>query len=294
METIIWKVVQVVLPIYATVALGVLLGRLKVPWDSKSFGRLVLNVGFTSLVVAKLGSAHVASAELLQILWAGALAFLAFLVLSYGIIRLLSLPLREYWAAFSLSNMSIGMALGLYAFGQKGLALALGFTGIMLIAQFTAGMWIPSGRISLGQAARTPFFYALALGLILTFTGTALPTSILDTFELIGGLAIPLALLILGVSLADVDLGTVGKSLGYAAIHLAMIAVVGVGLAFMLGLQGDFGAMFILLCLMPSSTLNLIMAQQAGIKTANVSSFIMASNLLVVVSLPIALGFLLI
>jgi len=290
METVVWKVFQIILPIYVCVGLGFLLGRLKVPWDSKSAGWLVLNVGLTCLVVAKLAEAHASASEMLQILWAGFLAIMAFLVISYGIIRSLGLPLREYWASFSLSNMSIGMALGLYAYGEKGLALALGFTGIMLIFQFTAGLWIPSGRVSIKQLFRTPFLYGLLVGLVLVFTHTSLDKPILDTLNLIGGLTIPLALLILGVSLAGIRLATLNKAVGYAAIHLVMVTAVSVGLTFLLGLKAELGTVFILLCLMPSSTVNLIMAQQVGINTENVASFIFGTNILIMLSLPIALG----
>ena len=292
METVIWKVFQIVLPIYVCVALGFCLGRLKVPWDSKSAGWLVLNVGLTCLIVAKLGASHASPSELLQIIWAGFLAIVAFLVISYGAIRSLGLPLREYWASFSLSNMSIGMALGLYAYGEKGLTLALGFTGIMLIFQFTAGLWIPSGRISVRQLFCTPFLYGLLVAMALAFTQTPLDPTILNTLNLIGGLAIPLALLILGVSLASISIPALNKAMGYAAIHLAMVAAVGVGLTFLLGLKAEVAAVFILLCLMPSSTANLIMVQQADIKTDNIASFIFATNILIMFSLPIALGIL--
>ena len=186
--------------------------------------------------------------------------------------------------------MSIGMALGLYAYGEKGLTLALGFTGIMLIFQFTAGLWIPSGKVSIRQLVRTPFLYGLAVGLALAFTHTRLPDTVLDTLNLIGGLTIPLALLILGVSLAGISLAAFNRAIWLAAIHLTMVAGVGISLAFLLDLKGELGALFILLCLMPSSTVNLIMAQQVGIKTDNVASFIFGTNILIMLSLPIALG----
>jgi predicted permease len=292
METVAWKVVQIVFPIYACVGLGFCLGRLKVPWDSKTAGWLVLNVGLTCLVVAKLAAAHASAGEIMQIIWAGFLAIVAFLVISYGILRSLGLPLREYWASFCLSNMSIGMALGLYAYGEKGLTLALGFTGIMLIFQFTAGLWIPSGRISVKQLFRTPFLYGLLVGLALTFTNTPVPKPILNTLDLIGGLAIPLALLILGVSLSSINFAALNKAVGYAAIHLVMVTAVAVGLTYILGLKAELGAVFILLCLMPSSTVNLIMAEQVGIETDNVASFIFGTNILIIFSLPIALALL--
>lgn len=290
MEIVVWKVFQIVFPIYVCVGLGFCLGRLEVPWDSKSAGWLVLNVGLTCLVVAKLAEAHATASEILQIIWAGFLAIIAFLAISYCIIRSLGLPLREYWASFSLSNMSIGMALGLYAYGEKGLTLALGFTGIMLIFQFTAGLWIPSGRVSIQQLFRTPFLYGLLVGLLLAFSHAPVPKPILNTLNLIGGLAIPLALLILGVSLAGIKLATLNKAVGYAAVHLVMVAIVGVALTFLLGLKAELAAVFILLCLMPSSTVNLIMAQQVGIRTDNVASFIFGTNILIMLSLPIALG----
>ena len=87
METIVWKVFQIVFPIYACVGLGFYLGRRNVPWDSKTAGWLVLNVGLTCLVLAKLAAADASSGEILSIIGAGFLAIIAFLVISYGIVR---------------------------------------------------------------------------------------------------------------------------------------------------------------------------------------------------------------
>jgi malate permease and related proteins len=292
MESIVWKVFQIVFPIYACVGLGYFFGRVKVPWDSKSAGWLVLNVGLTCLVIAKLAEAHATVGEIGQIISAGFLAIISFFAISYGIVRLLRISRREYWASFSLSNMSIGMALGLYAYGNKGLSLALGFAGIMLVFQFTLGVWIPSSKVSFRQILRTPFFYGLLAGLSLAFTHTPLPKTILNTLNLIGGLTIPLILLTLGVSLAGINLASLGKALKLATIHLMMVIVVGISLAYLLPLKGEVHTMFILLCLMPSSTVNLIMAQQAGIKTDKIASFIFGTNILIMLSLPIALGIL--
>ena len=87
METIIWKVFQIVFPIYACVGLGYFLGRVKVPWESKSAGWLVLNVGLTCLVIAKLAETHATSDEIVQIISAGFLAIIAFLILGSNLDR---------------------------------------------------------------------------------------------------------------------------------------------------------------------------------------------------------------
>jgi predicted permease len=69
---------------------------------------------------------------------------------------------------------------------------------VTLAGIFTIGIWVPRGRVSFGELARSPVIYAVAVALVLMATDTHLPRPIDHAFTILGGLAIPLMLLTLG------------------------------------------------------------------------------------------------
>ena len=65
-------------------------------------------------------------------------------------LRLIGLPYRAFLTPMMMNNVgNIGLPVCLLAFGNAGLAYALGFTVVVLTAIFTIGIWLPSGEFSI-------------------------------------------------------------------------------------------------------------------------------------------------
>ena len=98
----------------------------------------------------------------------------------------------------------MGLPLALFAFGQEGLALAVVYFGCTVTLQFTLGISISAGNLSLSRLVRTPTIYAVAISISWCWLSAfRLPAWIDNTIGVLGGLTIPMMLLTLGVSLAQ-------------------------------------------------------------------------------------------
>ena len=126
---------------------------------------------------------------------------------------------------------NMGLPLCLFAFGQEGLALAIGYFAVSAVSQFTIGQAIAAGHASPKRLLSTPIVWALALALILVATNTELPRWAFNTVDLAGQFTIPLMLLALGVSLSRLGVSSLGRSGALAVLRIAGGIAVGFLLA---------------------------------------------------------------
>ena len=128
---------------------------------------------------------------------------------------------------------------------------------INTVGLFTLGQWFSSGTSSPGKIFRTPAIYAIAVALALLYTDTRLPDFLFKTCDIVGGLVIPLMLLALGGALAKLRIKTLRTTLGLVGAKLLVGLIVGLGVSWLLQLQGTCRDVFILECLLPVAVFQL-------------------------------------
>ena len=128
--------------------------------------------------------------------------------------------------------------------------------------QFTLGLAIWSGGTSFATLARTPLLWAVVAAVLVLGLGLPVPTWLLNTTQLVGDVSIPLMLLTLGVSLAELDVARLPLSVALSLLRLGMGTAVGFGVAALLGLEGIARAVLILQCSMPVAVFNYLLAEQ--------------------------------
>src|SRR3546814_10134430 len=102
-------------------------------------------------------------------------------------LRLAGLPYHSYLPAIMFSNSgNMGLPLCLFAFGEPGLALAIGFFTVSATLQFTVGVGLAAGTVSPRRLVRIPLLYAVAVSVALMMKGTPLPGWIANTVAQIG------------------------------------------------------------------------------------------------------------
>ena len=287
------QMLNILLPIYACAGLGFALGRVGWAWDTKTISPLVLQVAFPLLVLHQFTRPGVAADGVLRILLAAVIVVGLFFVVFGVLCRVAGLPMRTYLAAACLPNMSIGLALGYLGFGEHGFALTLAFGSIVLLAQFTLGRWLPSGKIKVRFVFQQSFLYALILGIALLFTGVHFPTYIGRSLHLMGQLTIPLLLLSLGFALAKVHFAGFAKGMLLATVHLLFCLGIGLLVVWALSLTGEERTLVILMSILPSATINILMGEEAGADMEPLTIFVACTNFLLIASLPVALALLL-
>lgn len=286
-------VLDVVLPVLLCIGVGAALARLAVPFDRKSIASLVQNVGYPTLIVSHLSQGHVSVGEFGAMAGVAAVSIGLFVLLAGSFLLLVRLPLRAFIAPMSLNNTgNVGLPVALLAFGDAGLTYAFAFMVVVLLGVFTYGTWVPKGEVSLRTIATSPVLYAIALALLLLAFRLELPKPVGDAFDILGGMAVPLMLVMLGHTLAMLDRRALGRGTLLALVHLALGIGIGFGLAAAFGFTGTERGVLILMCMMPVSVASYLFVEQYTPEQApTAAGLILASTVLSFVALPVVMAY---
>ncbi len=188
---------------------------------------------------------------------------------------------------------NMGLPVCFFAFGEEGLALAICFYAVAAFSQYSAGIWIWSGRVSGGELLRTPLAWSVLVAAVILATGATVPLWILRSTELLGAFTIPLMQFSLGVSLQRLELAAVPRNVALALLRLGLGFAVGVALSRLLGLTGAARGVLILDCSMPVAVLNYLLAEKYQRSPSEVASLVVLSTLISLVTLPLVLAWVL-
>lgn len=284
----------IVAPVFATAGIGYGWSRAGYHFDSEMVSRLVINIGMPCMVFSTLSTLQVELAAFGGIVLAAMLSICIYLAVGGAILRTLGMPLSHYLPSICFSNGgNMGLPVCLFAFGEAGLALGTGFFLVNAVAQPTLGVWINSGRLSPGEMLRTPIIYVIPLALWFRIGGFRVPEWIANTTQLVGGITLPLMLLMLGVSLSRIGWGTARRSGGLAALRISMGLVTGWGVASLLGLSDTVRGVLLLQAAMPAAVINYVFALRYETDPETVAGIVMQSTLMSMLVLPALLALLL-
>jgi len=288
------ELAAIVAPIFVAAGIGFLWARLRRPFEAEFVTALVTQVGTPFLVFGALTKLPLGMATIGEMAGASLAAFACFAAVGIAVLRLMRLPLHSYLPALIFPNAgNMGLPLCLFAFGPQGLALAIVFFAVHSILQFTLGVSIAAGTADPGRLLRLPLIYAVALALLFDATGTAVPRWLANSAELIGGLTIPMMLIALGVSLARLRIGSLGRTLTLALVRLVSGAAVGLGVGWALGLGHAATGVLAIQSAMPVAVFNYLFAQLYRREPEEVASIIVLSTLISFVTVPLLLLYLL-
>ena len=284
------EIFATIAPIFACAGIGYGWARLGIPFEKEFLSRLVLNVGVPALVIGTLGRTGVSPQQLLQVLGAAAAVLTATTAIALAICRLYHLPVATYMGPLIFPNtMNMGLPVSLFAFGEQGLATALGIYLVVSLAQFSLGVALVSGKYSLVDNLRSPVILSGAVAAALVFSGTTLPHWLQNSLDLLGNLVIPSMLITLGVSLSQLRLGDAGRSIALGATRVVMGFSVGYLVAWLLDLQGPVRGVVIIQSAMPAAVFNYILAFKYRRSAEAVAGIVIASTLCSFISLPLLL-----
>ncbi len=287
----IGELLGIVAPVFLTAGIGYAWAKVGYNFDSEMVSRLVMNIGMPCMVFATLSTLQVELAALAQIVQAAILSICMYLVIGSVILRGSGMKISHYLPSLSFSNGgNMGLPICLFAFGEEGLALGTGFFLVNAVAQPTLGVWINSGKFSPTEMLRTPVIYAIPLALLFRFGGYDVPEWLGNTTKLVGGITIPLMLLMLGVSLSRIAWGTARRSGALAALRILMGLGVGLGVAGLLGLSDTVRGVLLLQAAMPAAVINYVFAVRYETDPETVAGIVMQSTLMSIVVLPLLLA----
>ena len=286
-------ILDILVPLFSVILIGYALGRYKFPWAKKEIGHLILQVALPCLIIHQLANDRANPVQMLWIMAAAALVLILVFGIGTLVIRLAKMDARTYVTPTAMSNMSVGIAIGLLGFGNSGLALCIGYAVVVLITQFSAAIWCFEGKITFKPLLKRGLLWASVIALIIMFSGLKLPSYVDRSLEFFGHMAIPLLLLSLGFALSEVKPNGFGKAMLYSGLRLGLVVGASYLTTLILGLTGETRTIVLLLSVLPSSTINVIMARDAGCDMDKVTIYIFCTNIWMAAALPVAMWLLL-
>ncbi len=287
--------IQVLAPIAMMVAAGFLL-RKRLSVDVHSISRIVFYILAPCLVYSSIITSEfdpdsswrsLAFAGLYMAIM-GATAYMLARRWKYG---------RKLGSAFILctillNNGNYGLPLNLFAFGPEGFDYALilfmfnslvgGTISIYLLARGQNG-----GLLALRRTLATPIVWAMALGFVSRFSGVAPTGSLFEMVQLAGRSAIPIFLIVLGMSLAQVNIRTNLQPVSrLTALRMLGGPVVAILLARLVGLSGIAHSVAIMQGSMPTAVNSIVLSTEFETTPDFVAGSVFTTTVASIVTLP--------
>ncbi|MFC2076464.1 AEC family transporter [candidate division KSB1 bacterium] len=285
---------SVVLPVFLVIAIGFLLGRVKVI-HRESLSSLCLHVLtpsliFHSLTTQTLTGPVAVGVVLFSIAHFAAMTLLVLLVLK---IAPLAAEMRRpvLLSSILLNAGNYGLPVVLFAFGELGLSVGILFFIAINILTSTVGVYVAAGKDSTAVGAlkstlKIPWFYVIIAAIVVRVGGFSLPIWLAKSVELTAQAAIPVALLLLGIQLSRTPLrGYLPVASLVSSFRLLVAPALGLGLAYLLSLPAEVAPILVVQCSMPTAVFAVILSIEFDVRPEIVSSAILISTALSVPSL---------
>ena len=286
-------ILPVIVPIIVCIMLGAWWARNQQRFPSEFVGDLVMKIGAPALIVGTLGSTDLKPAALLDVLTAGLVLLLLSALLSALVCKICGWPLRDIGVPLVFGNSgNMGLPLCLFAFGPDGLALSLGIFVLFSLVHFSLGAAVLTESMPGRALLRSPLMWAGLTALLMIAFDLEFPVTVANTLDILGGMAIPLMLLTLGVSLMTLRLRDSGQALAMGFARVATALAAGVLTVELLQIEGLLRGVVLLQAATPAAVFNYLLAQQYQRSPAQVAGLVMASTLLSFVTIPLVLVFL--
>lgn len=147
----------------------------------------------------------------------------AIIILVSIFVYITGLPKRGYIIALSSSNCgNMGIPLSLFAFGDLGMSFAIAFYVVGSIFQYTVSLLISHGNMKIDELLRLSLLWGILAAVFFIATDSEPPIWVMNTANLLAGIMIPLMLLALGASLANLKIIKLSKIATIGAINVAI------------------------------------------------------------------------
>lgn len=291
---LILTVLEIVAPVFLLAGIGFGWVKLGFEYRLEFVTRLSMTLAvpcliFTALVNTTLDPAALTTLTLASLAAYGSVS-LAVLVL----IWVLGLNHRTYSAPLVFGNTgNLGLPLALFAFGEVGLEYAVVVFAVMAILSFTFGIWLVAGAGSFAKVLKEPLVWATMLGALFLWQGWHLPTFVDNTLGLIGQMAIPLMLITLGVAVARLSPGGIGRAVLLSLIKLAVCVGCAWVAADLFALDDIAFGILVLQVATPVAVTSYMLAEKYGADAQSVAGLVVVSTLMSIGALPLLLAVLL-
>lgn len=301
-------IVTTIIPIFSLVILGAI-ARSRGFLPPEFLGpanRLVFYLAIPAMIFRAIANASLTHQFNPTVVWLTLVALVVLFAVSWGSSRLFRIPVSIRGAFIQCSfhgNLGyIGLAVAFYHLGADGLARAgILAAFIMILQNFLAVIVLQyhrqggarGGRLGAvaGKIVANPVIVSAVCGILFSMAGISIPMVVDRSLKILSGLALPMALLIIGGSLSiKLMKARPGAVLGACLLKLLVLPLLGVVLFRLAGQSPDDYLPAIILLASPSATIAYIMAREMGADSDFAVAAISATTLMSAVTFSFWLG----
>ncbi len=282
----------VIAPVVICVIIGWTWKKKGYDYDANFVSRVVTNIGAPCLAFSTLVQSGMESDAFFRMAAACVVTMVFFAMIYALFLKIGGYSQRAFLPALTFANTgNIGLPLCLFAFGDEGLAMAIAYFTVNAVILFTGGVAISAGTSSLKGVLKLPILYGVVAAFVFTLSDTAVPVWVGGTASLVGGMMIPLMLITLGVSLADLKVASLPRSTLMSVMRLAVGFGVGVATANLFGMEQVERGVLIIQCAMPVAVFNYLIALRYDNEPAEVAGTVVISTALSFATLPLLMAY---
>jgi len=287
------RILEIVVPIYAIVAVGFAYGRRKRP-DIAFANRLTMDIFAPALVFSALASKSFDITQNLNLLIGGAIVLLGAGLLSWPIARFLGVATKTFLPPMMFKNSgNMGLPLIVLSFGEQALPAAVVLFFIENTLHYSLGIWMLDHHARLTTLWRVPMIAAALAGIVVSFFKLPIWPPLWLGVKMLGDISIPLMLFSLGVRLTDARYDDWKVSLVGAFTSPLTGIMVAWAITPLLGLSTHDSALLILFGALPPALLNYVFAERYMQEPERVASIVMVGNVISMVVIPLTLYYVL-
>ncbi|MCG3268079.1 AEC family transporter [Yoonia sp. I 8.24] len=281
---------EVLAPICLIITIGFFLQRSSAKVDVTSISRLIMLVGTPALVFSTLTTTDLPTQVLMDVSLAALCTCGLAIIFALICLKLIGKPVNTYLPPLTMPNSgNLGLPLVLLAFGADGLAIGVAFYFVVAIIQYTLMPIVVAGAFSPKSLVKEPLIWAVIAALFVKFTGAMVPLIIADTTEILGGMMIPVMLVLLGAAIAGLGVSDLKTAATLALLRLGIGLAAGLCTIYILGATGIAAGAIFILSSMPSAVVTYVIAARYDQGPKRVAGLVVMSTLLTLICLPLLL-----
>tara|TARA_Y100001970_G_scaffold187023_2_gene227524 strand:+ start:7300 stop:8184 length:885 start_codon:yes stop_codon:yes gene_type:complete len=287
---IFFQLFPIMIPIIIIIIIGYIWNIIGNNLNQKEITNIITWIGAPCLIFNTLIQLESSIILLQDMIISAILIIFTMFFLSYFILKIINFPVRTFINPMSFSNSgNLGMTIALFAYGSIGLELAVIVFMVTSMLHFTLGVSIWSGKWSFKFLAKTPVIYAVFIGLSVNFFNIELPRTITNTTSVLAGIAIPLLLFTMGISLNKITYKLDAKIIFLVIIRIFIAIIVAYSITSLLDMEGIAKNIILLQAVLPAPIFTYLFASQYDVQPGKVANYLMTSTLISLFTITIFL-----
>ena len=284
------KLIDIVFPVFALVAIGYYLGKNNPNYDTKFITYFAAKFGSPGIAFYAITSTGISFNLFVNYFFYTLLAVIGFAIIGVIILTIQKKDCISELPPLILPNCgNMGLPICLFAYGKIGLGVASAISAVIIISHFTLGIFLASKKISFKVFFESIPVYAVLISVGFLYFNIQPPKFIENTAFLLAYSTIALILMSLGIALTKLKVLSLKSAIISTFARLILGPVVALVLIYFFDLKGVPAGVIFIQCSMPSAILTYLVGSMYSPKKVvnSIASTIVVSTVVSFLTIPI-------